>query len=148
MSQRILKDRITRFREEFFREKYRFDQGNAFLVFVNFSLLVTTLVTQFGASPSLIKYYILGGLLATWLLGYFLDKFVQVQDIQEKVVFKRSPIWRDIFIKHSEHEQRLEESLRRLAKLEDRLESIEKKLLQICEGCERNGHNHNKPNSR
>ena len=107
MPNRIIKDRLTKFREQFFQEKYRFDQGNAFLVFINFTLLVVTLVKQFGGDVSMIKYYVASGLLVTWLLGYFLDRFVRIQDIQEKVVLERSPIWKEIFIRHAQHDRKL-----------------------------------------
>ena len=125
MPQRIIKDKLSRFREAFFGEKYRFDQGNAFLVFVNFALLVTTLARQAGSNLSLVKYYVLGGLLATWLLGYFLDRVVRVQDIQERISLKRSPIWTDIFSRHAFQEKKLEELLDRLAKIEKRFEKFE-----------------------
>jgi len=50
MTKRIRKN-LSVFRSVFFREKYRFDQGNAFLVFLNFALLVISLVTKVAATP-------------------------------------------------------------------------------------------------
>ena len=113
---------LSQARKIFFREKYRFDQGNAFLVFVNFSLLVASLVTQNSGNSSFIKYYIAGGLLGTWLLGYFLDRVVRVQDIQEKVYLKRSPIWQENFSRHEDHDRKLEVLIKKLEKIESRIE--------------------------
>ena len=112
---------LWEFRKTFFREKYRFDQGNAFLIFVNFALLVATLVTRSGGGGSNVTYFILIGLAGTWFLGYFLDRFVKIQDIQEKTVLQRSPIWKENFSDHDEQSEKLE-------RLIDRLEKVEKKL--------------------
>ena len=117
---------LSKARKVFFREKYRFDQGNAFLVFVNFALLVASLVNQNHGNNSFIKYYVVGGLLGTWFLGYFLDRVVRVQDIQEKVYLKRSPIWKENFYHHEVQDKKLE-------KLIKKLESIEKRIGQKLE---------------
>lgn len=111
--------RLNRARMLFFREKYRFDQGNAFLVFVNFALLVATLVNQSGGDRSNTKFYIISGLIATWLLGYVLDRVVRVQDAQERVALKRSPIWQENFQRHDQ----IEEQIRQLNSKLERLES-------------------------
>lgn len=113
---------LSQSRKVFFREKYRFDQGNAFLVFVNFSLLVASLVVQNNGNSNFIKYYIAGGLFGTWLLGYFLDRVVRVQDIQEKVYLKRSPIWQENFSRHEDHDRKLEVLIKKLEKIEARIE--------------------------
>jgi len=102
----------------FFREKYRFDQGNAFLVFFNFSLLVISVVKQYGGSQSSIPIYVTAGLFGTWFLGYVLDKFIKVQDAQERVALKRSPIWKENFNRHDEHNKALREAIQRLEDLE------------------------------
>jgi hypothetical protein len=125
-----LKDGLTQFRHNFFREKYRFDQGNAFLVFVNFALLVATLVNQSNGNSDHIKYYVLAGLFGTWFLGYILDKVVRVQDIQERVILKRSPIWKENFDRHDGHNEKLENLINRLEKIEKKLE---KKLEEKAE---------------
>jgi hypothetical protein len=117
-----LKDGLTQFRDNFFREKYRFDQGNAFLVFVNFALLVATLVNQSNGNSDHIKYYVFAGLFGTWFLGYILDKVVRVQDIQERVILKRSPIWKENFDRHDGHNEKLENLINRLEKIERKLE--------------------------
>jgi len=123
-------DNLESFRKSFFREKYRFDQGNAFLVFVNFALLVVTLMNQSNGNMTNVKYYIIGGLFGTWLLGYVLDKVVRVQEIQERVILKRSPIWKENFQNHLSHEEKLTNLVDRLEKLERQLEkAIEKTRL-------------------
>jgi len=113
---------LWEFRKTFFREKYRFDQGNAFLIFVNFALLVTTLVTKNGGGGSNITYYIFFGLAGTWFLGYFLDRFVKIQDIQERTVLQRSPLWQDNFTDHEKQNDKLERLIERLEKVERKLE--------------------------
>jgi uncharacterized membrane protein YraQ (UPF0718 family) len=128
MPKRIKKG-LTKFRQIFFREKYRFDQGNSFLVFVNFSLLVITLVKLTNGNFNSVFYYIIFGLIGTWLLGYFLDKVVKIQEIQEEVLLERSPIWQEAFQYHNKHEQKLE-------KLTNKLESIEKRLSKSIENFE------------
>lgn len=104
-----VKKQLSTFRQHFFREKYRFDQGNAFLVFLNFSLLVTSLVKQSNGDQNMIIWYVILGFLGTWLLGYILDKFIKVQDAQEKVAVKRSPIWKKNFDHHETIDQKLDD---------------------------------------
>ncbi len=116
-----IKNRLSVFRKTFFREKYRFDQGNSFLVFVNFALLIATLVNQNNGPKSNIKYYVIFGLFGTWFLGYILDRVVKVQDIQERVILKRSPIWQENFSHHDEQNRKLEKLINRLEMLENKL---------------------------
>lgn len=80
------------------------------------------LSTRVGGNTSYIKYYVLGGLFGTWFLGYILDQFIKVQDIQERVVLKRSPIWQQNFMRHDEHEEKLKSLIRKLERIEKRLE--------------------------
>lgn len=117
-----IKPYLLEFRKSFFREKYRFDQGNAFLVFVNFALLVANLVMKNGGDGSYIKFYILMGLGGTWLLGFFLDRIVKVQDIQEKTSLQRSPLWKENFTDHDEQNGKLERLIERLEQVEDKIE--------------------------
>jgi hypothetical protein len=109
------------FRKSFFREKYRFDQGNAFLIFVNFALLVANMVTMNGGNVSNTKFFIVLGLGGTWLLGYFLDRIVKVQEIQEKTTLSRSPLWQDNFTDHENQNEKLERLIERLEKVESKL---------------------------
>lgn len=112
---------LSAFRSVFFREKYRFDQGNAFLVFLNFALLVVSLVHQGNGNSQMIKWYIILGFAGTWLLGYFLDRVVRVQDAQEKIALNRSPIWKENFERHDmQHEK--------LSSIYNKLDEIEKLL--------------------
>lgn len=118
---RKTKDRLNKLRMAFFREKYRFDQGNGFLGFVNFSLLVIGLVKSYGGNQALIPTYVILGFLGTWFLGYFLDRFVKIQDAQERVALKRSPLWQDNFDHHDEHNKKLELAYEKLLLIEDSL---------------------------
>jgi len=120
----IFKPKISGFRNLFFREKYRFDQGNAFLVFLNFTLLVISLVRQSHGNENMIAYYIFLGFLGTWVLGYFLDRVVRVQDAQEKIAFKRSPIWKENFIHHDKHNNKIIEVYKKLDQIEKIVEEI------------------------
>jgi hypothetical protein len=120
----IIKQRLSRFRNIFFREKYRFDQGNAFLVFLNFTLLVISLVRQSHGDKNMILYYIILGFIGTWILGYFLDKVVRVQDAQEKIAFKRSPIWQENFNYHHNHKSKINEVNKKLEKIEKIVKEI------------------------
>ncbi len=117
-----ISESLLNFRKNFFREKYRFDQGNAFLVFVNFALLVASLVRQSNGNVDSIKYYVIAGLFGTWFLGYILDRVVRVQEIQEKVILKRSPIWKENFQHHDDHNEKLGQLVERLEKIEQKLE--------------------------
>ena len=118
MSPRI-KDKLSRFRAGFFREKYRFDQGDAFLVFLNFALLVVSLVHQGNGPESMIWWFVLIGFTGTWLLGYFLDKVVRVQDAVERVSLKRSPIWQENFQHHGDLDQKIELISEKIDRLEE-----------------------------
>ena len=118
--------KLLNFRKIFFREKYRFDHGNGFLVFVNFALLVSNMVSLSGGNKEYIKYYVMIGLFVTWLLGYVLDKFVKIQDIQEKVALKRSPIWQENFKNHNHHNQMLEDLLGQLDRIEHKVSLCKK----------------------
>ena len=120
------REKLGKIRMGFFREKYRFDQGNGFLTFVNFSLLVIGLVKSSGGNQALIPTYVILGFLGTWFLGYILDRYVRIQDAQERVALKRSPLWQDNFDHHDEHNRKLE-------KLYEKMLLIEEKILREME---------------
>lgn len=129
MTKSELKKSLNKLRMEFFREKYRFDQGNSFLGFVNFSLLVVGLVKSYGGNQAMIPYYVLFGFLGTWFLGFFLDKFVKIQDAQERVSLKRSPIWQENFDHHGELDKKIEKAYDKLLQIEESLLStLEKQV--------------------
>lgn len=119
-----IRQKLSSFRNIFFREKYRFDQGNAFLVFLNFTLLVVSLVRQGNGNEHLVFYYVILGFAGTWVLGYFLDKVVRVQDAQEKIAFKRSPIWKENFSHHNLHKTKINEVHKKLEQIEKIVEEI------------------------
>lgn len=121
-----MKKKLAIFRHSFFREKYRFDQGNAFLVFVNFTMLVTSLVRQSRGDESMVYWYVLFALAGTWLLGYFLDKIVRVQDASERVAVKRSPIWKENFHHHKEINKKIEEINSKIDNIRELVEDIKK----------------------
>lgn len=130
------REKLMKFRSAFFREKYRFDQGNAFLVFLNFSLLVISLVKQSNGNSQMISWYVLLGFLGTWILGYFLDRVVKVQEASEKVVLKRSPIWKVNFDHHDDLNQKItsvddkiEDKIYFLNQKLDRIEKIEHAII-------------------
>lgn len=116
-----VRDNLSNIRMGFFREKYRFDQGNGFLAFVNFSLLVIGLVKTYGGNQAMIPPYVIIGFVGTWFLGYFLDRFVRIQDAQERVALKRSPLWKDNYDHHDEHNKKLEQAYEKLLAIEESL---------------------------
>ena len=87
-------------------------------------MLVISLVKQSHGSESNVYFYIALGFLGTWMLGYFLDKVVHVQDAQEKVALKRSPIWKENFYHHDHHN-------RKINKVEKKLNQIEGLVTEI-----------------
>lgn len=121
-----IKEKLGMFRNTFFREKYRFDQGNAFLVFLNFTMLVTSLVKQSHGNQSLVAWYVVLGFTGTWILGYFLDKIVRVQDASERVAFKRSPIWKRNFDHHSQINRKIENINKKIDNIHKLVKDIQK----------------------
>ena len=114
---------LSRWREFFFAQKYRFDLGQSFLVIVNFTLLIITasdkLQIFFGIPRlrSLIILIVPLGFLAVWIFGYFMDKVVRAAQMAERQSIKRSEVW----TKHNEQMERMETALneikRRLGKV-------------------------------
>ncbi|MFA4996440.1 MAG: hypothetical protein WC536_04855 [Patescibacteria group bacterium] len=122
----MIKQKLSEFRYSFFREKYRFDQGNAFLVFLNFSLLVMSLVRQNNGNPNMVYWYVVMGFIGTWILGYFLDKIVRVQDASERVAFKRSPIWKENFSHHKQINKKIEKINTKIDNIHHLVEEIKR----------------------
>jgi len=114
-----LRVRLARWRELFFAQKYRFDLGQSFLVVVNFTLLIITASDKlqiFFGIPRLRTVLVVIvplGFICVWLFGYFMDKVVRAAQMAERQSVKRSELW----IKHNEQMDRIEEELRQMRAL-------------------------------
>lgn len=114
-----VRQKLARWREFFFAQKYRFDLGQSFLVVVNFTLLIITasdkLQVFFGIPRlrSLIILIVPLGFLGVWMFGYFMDKVVRAAQMAERQSMKRSEVW----TRHNEQMNRIEEELREVKKL-------------------------------
>ena len=90
------KDTLKSMRKSVLEQKYRFDLGRQFLVYVNFALLIIAasdkikLVIDVSTTELLIILVPLC-FVATYLLGYILDKFVKFPQASQMVEAKRSP---------------------------------------------------------
>lgn len=98
---------LVKLRGEFFKQKFRFDVGQTFLVFINFALLMVTasdkLSEMFGFKIEL-SVIIPCGFVAIWLLGFFMDSVVRSQQMTERQAIARSENW----TKHNEQMDRIE----------------------------------------
>lgn len=114
-----LRQRLARWREFFFAQKYRFDLGQSFLVVVNFTLLSITAsdkLQTFLGIPRLRSFLILIvplGFVGVWLFGYFMDKIVRAAQMAERQSMKRSEVW----ARHNEQMNRIEEELREVRRM-------------------------------
>lgn len=117
-----LRQRLARWREVFFAQKYRFDLGQSFLVVVNFTLLIITasdkLQVFFGIPRlrSLLILIVPLGFLGVWVFGYFMDKVVRAAQMAERQAMKRSEVW----LRHNDQMDRLERELKTLRDLVER----------------------------
>lgn len=109
------KERLKKIRESFFKQKYRFDLGYSFMVFLNFTLLIVTasdkLKTAFDI-PSIKELLIIlvpMGFLGMWVMGYILDRFVKSQHYQENESISRSPAWTKLYARLDEIEKKIDE---------------------------------------
>ncbi len=99
-----MKSALTHTRNFFVEQKYRFDLGTQFLVYVNFSLLIITAsdkiksIIPFRIHELLIILVPLA-FIGTWIFGYFLDRVVKYPQTQSRTAEKRSPIWKDTHTK-------------------------------------------------
>ena len=89
------KEKLARIRNVLWNQKYRFQLGQQWLVFVNFALLLITVAKSLGlkAGPVLL-IAIPCGFLGMWLWGFFLDVVVKQGQNDEREALKRSPAWR------------------------------------------------------
>ncbi|HEY4613452.1 MAG TPA: hypothetical protein VII11_10745 [Bacteroidota bacterium] len=114
-----LRQRLARWREFFFAQKYRFDLGQSFLVIVNFTLLIITAsdkLSIFLGIPrlsSLVLIIVPLGFLGVWVFGYFMDKIVRAAQMAERQSMKRSEVW----TRHNEQMDRMERQLGELKML-------------------------------
>lgn len=119
-----VKQRLAKWRELFFAQKYRFDLGQSFLVIINFTLLIITasdkLQVFFGIPRlrSLLIVIVPCGFLCVWLFGYFMDKVVRASQMAERQVMKRSEVWTG----HIAHMDRLEQQLHEIRNLLEKQE--------------------------
>lgn len=90
------KDTLKNMRRSILEQKYRFDLGRQFLVYVNFALLIIAasdkikLVIDLKTTELLLILVPLS-FIATYILGYVLDKFVKFPQASQMVEAKRSP---------------------------------------------------------
>ena len=109
----ILRQRLARWREIFFSQKYRFDLGQSFLVIANFTLLIITAsdkLSLFFGIPrlrSLLMLVVPLGFIGVWCFGYFMDKVVKAGQMAERQAMKRSEVW----TQHNEQMDRLEREI-------------------------------------
>ena len=114
-----VRQRLARWREVFFAQKYRFDLGQSFLVIVNFTLLIITasdkLSIFFGIPRlrSLLMVIVPLGFLGVWIFGYFMDKIVKAGQMAERQSMKRSEVW----TQHNAQMDRLEQEIKEMKQL-------------------------------
>lgn len=118
-----MREGLRKIRNGFFAQKYRFDLGLQFLVFLNFALLILTASDKLKALLGLehisevVIVMIPLGFVGAWAFGYFLDKIAHSPQTSERETLKRSVAWQENF----EKLDRLQEEVRALRK------SLEKK---------------------
>ncbi len=117
-SEQELRQRLAKWREIFFAQKYRFDLGQSFLVIVNFTLLIITasdkLQIFFGLRlRSLLILIVPLGFIGVWVFGYFMDKVVRAAQMAERQSMKRSEMWTN----HNAQMDRMERELRKVRQL-------------------------------
>jgi hypothetical protein len=114
-----LRQRLARWREFFFAQKYRFDLGQSFLVIVNFTLLIITasdklsLILGIPRLRSLLLVIVPAGFLSVWLFGFFMDKVVKAAQMAERQSMKRSEVW----ARHHEQMDRVEQEIKEVKAL-------------------------------
>jgi len=96
MSAYMSKDTLKNLRRSILEQKYRFDLGRQFLVYVNFALLIIAASDKIKlvinlSTTELLMVLVPLSFIATYLLGYVLDKFVKFPQASQMVEAKRSP---------------------------------------------------------
>lgn len=109
-------------RDAFYAQKYRFDLGIQFLVFINFALLVVTasdkLKPFLGIENTgwLVVILIPSAFVGVFVFGYFLDVLVKQQQRQEIESGKRSVLWQQNFREQAQILQAISELRKELKK--------------------------------
>jgi len=99
------KELLRKARDFFFAQKYRFDLGLQFLVFLNFALLILTASDKLKAILGLehiseVMILLLPlGFIGAWAFGWFLDRVVHSPQTAERESVKRSLVWQENFRK-------------------------------------------------
>jgi hypothetical protein len=116
---KTLRTRLSRWREIFFAQKYRFDLGQSFLVIANFTLLIITasdkLQIFFGIPRlrSLLIVIVPLGFIGVWMFGFFMDRVVRAAQMGERQSIKRSEVW----TRHNEQMDRIEAEMKTIRTL-------------------------------
>ena len=76
-----------------FSQKYRFDLGLQLLVFVNFAMMCATMLKVFQIRGYWMLPLIVIAFIAVWVVGYILDKYVNMQRHTEQQSVVRSYSW-------------------------------------------------------
>lgn len=111
---------LSRWKWFLFHQKYRFDLGHQFLVFLNFTLLLITASDKLRYYTNIPRTWVLVavavplGFAGVWLFGTFLDKVVRYGQAYNIEAAKRNPL--------------IEEQMAQLKRLEEKMDRIEKKL--------------------
>lgn len=104
---------LSKLREFFFKQKYRFDLGLQFLVFINFALLIITASDKIRTilnlkTTELILILLPLAFIGTWLFGYFLDRVVKSPQAQERQSIGRSEAWNKLYRRLDEIERKID----------------------------------------
>ena len=113
-----VRQRLARWREFFFAQKYRFDLGQSFLVVVNFTLLIITASDKLQIFlgmrlRSLLILIVPIGFILVWVFGFFMDKVVRAAQMAERQAIKRSEVW----VQHNAQMDRIESQINELKDL-------------------------------
>jgi len=97
-----MRQALIRLRHWFFSQKYRFDLGNQFMIFLNFTLLVLTAGDKLKKLMGIQYDWVLilfvpVGFLGMWAFGFFLDKVVRAPQMSERQGYARSELWQKLF---------------------------------------------------
>jgi len=93
---------LVKLRHWFFNQKYRFDLGNQFMIFLNFTLLTLTAGDKIKHIIGIKSDWTLSlmvplGFMGMWAFGFFLDKIVRAPQMAERQGFARSELWQRLF---------------------------------------------------